>query len=56
MLYNIILYNITTTKLYYILYDFIEENNLENKSIKFIKMKIMEHNNKLKDFLRINYG
>jgi hypothetical protein len=41
-------YNVN--KLYYILYDFIEENNLENKSIKFIKMKIMEHNNKLKDF------
>jgi hypothetical protein len=40
-------YNVN--KLYYILYDFIEENNLETKSIRFLKFKIIEHNNKLKE-------
>lgn len=49
--------NYNVNKLYNILYNFIEEENIIKKNIscEYIKQKIIEHNNKLKDFYTDKY-
>jgi hypothetical protein len=47
--------NFNVNKLYHILYDYIEEYKLENKNILFLQQKIIDHNNKLKEYFTDKY-